>query len=83
MEKGNDAGKPVFSPYPTMFSNLPKTNLNFSVKVISTSANDFSLDKSRILSFGKDITVLHGCQRVVLLVESHSLPVCDKISLWL
>ena len=36
-----------------MFSNLPKTNLNFSVTFILSSANSLNLDQSKILSFGK------------------------------
>ena len=47
---------PAFSPFPTMFSTLLKTSFNFAVTFILSSANAFNLDKSKILSFGKELT---------------------------
>ena len=38
-----------------MFSTHPKTNFNFSVTFILPSANDFNLDQSKNLLFGKDL----------------------------
>ena len=38
-----------------MFSTLPKTNFNFSVTLILSSASDFNLDLSKNLTFGKGI----------------------------
>ena len=46
---------PAFSPFPTMFSTVPKTNFNFSVRIILSSAYAFNLDQSKILSFGKKL----------------------------
>ena len=40
-----------------MFSALLKTNFNCSVTFILSSANAFSLNHSKILSFGKELTV--------------------------
>ena len=40
---------------PVMFSTLPKTNFNFSLPFILSSANAFNLDQSKILSFGKEL----------------------------
>ena len=45
----------VFSPFPTMFSTLPKPNLNISFTFILSSANAFNLDQSKILSFGIEL----------------------------
>ena len=38
-----------------MFSTLPKTNFNFSVTFILSSASDFNLDRSKNLTFGKGL----------------------------
>ena len=38
-----------------MFSTLSKTNFNFSGKFILSSANAFSFDQSKVLSFGKEL----------------------------
>ena len=38
-----------------MFSTLPKTNFNFSVTSILSSANAFNLDLSEILTCGKEL----------------------------
>ena len=45
----------TFSPFPKMFSTLPKTNFNFSVTFILSSANALKLDQSKILLFGKGL----------------------------
>ena len=50
--------EPAFSPFPTMFSTLSKTNFNFSPAFILSSANAFNLDQSKILSFGKELRVM-------------------------
>ena len=42
--KEENAGKPAFSSFPTMFSSLPNTNFQFSVTFILSSANAFNLD---------------------------------------
>ena len=58
---------PAFSPFPTMFSTLPKSNFIFSFTFMF-SANPFNLDK--ILSFGKRFKFLlidHGSFGYVLL----------------
>ena len=51
VEKGENA----VSPFPTMFSTLPKTSFNFSFKFILSSANAFNLDQSKILLCGKEL----------------------------
>ena len=43
----NIAG-PAFSLFPTMFSTLPETNLNFSVTLNLSYANALNLDQSKI-----------------------------------
>ena len=55
--KGQNAGNQHFLLFPTMFSTLPKTNLNFSFTFLS-SANTFHLDQSKIVLFGKDLNDL-------------------------
>ena len=45
---------PAFSPFPTMFSTHPIENFCFEVAFISSSANTFNLDQSKILLFGKE-----------------------------
>ena len=44
-----------FFPFPTMFSSFPKTNFNSLVTVSLSSANAFTLDRSKILSFGTEL----------------------------
>ena len=44
----------IFS-FPTIFSTLPKTDFNFSVKFNLSSANAFSFDQSKNLLFGKEL----------------------------
>ena len=43
-----------------MFSTLPKTNFNFSVAFILSSAGALNLDQSKILSFGRELKDLIG-----------------------
>ena len=50
---------PAFSPFPTMFSTLPKSNFNFWVTFILSSANAFNLDQSKNLSFGKELKTIY------------------------
>ena len=38
-----------------MFSTVPKTNFKFLVTFILLSANAFNLDRSKILSVGKEL----------------------------
>ena len=40
-----------------MISTLPKTNFNFSVTQILSSADAFKLDQSTILSFGEELNI--------------------------
>ena len=57
----NMAGKGENADYfPTMFSTLTKTNFNFSVAFIWLSANAFNLDRSKILSCGKELSYSAG-----------------------
>ena len=49
----------IFS-FSTVFSTLPKTNFNFSVIFILSSAIALKLDQSRNLSFGKELNMNHG-----------------------
>ena len=46
---------PAFSRFPTIISTLEKTNVNFSVTFILSSANAFNLDKLKKLSLGKEL----------------------------
>ena len=46
---------PAFSPFPAVFTTLPKTNFNFSAKLNLLSANAFNLDQSKNQSFGKGL----------------------------
>ena len=43
--KGENAGYPAFSPFPSMFSTLCKTSSNFLFKFILLFANAFNLDQ--------------------------------------
>ena len=54
---GKKCWLPAFFPFSMIFSNLLKTNLNFWVTFILSSANAFNLDQSNILSFGKELSV--------------------------
>ena len=50
--------EPAFSPFPTPFSTLPKTNFNFSVTFILSSASVFNLEQSKYLLFGKELNYI-------------------------
>ena len=45
----------AFSPFPTMFSTLPKMYFKFSITFILLSANAFNLEQSKILSSGNGL----------------------------
>ena len=49
--------QPAFSPYPTGFSVLSKRETIILATFHLLSANDFSLDGSKILLFGKELTL--------------------------
>ena len=53
--KGENAGHQYFSPFPTMVSNLSRTNLLTKATFNSSSADRFNLDPSKILSFCKKL----------------------------
>ena len=46
---------PAFSPFPTMFSTHPKKNVWCEVTIILSSENAFNFDRSRNLTFGKEL----------------------------
>ena len=52
---------PAFSPFPTVFSTLSKTNFNYSDTSDLSSANAFNLDRCKNLSFGKEFVSLKIC----------------------
>ena len=56
LRKGENAGNPAFSPFPTMFSTCSRINFNFSVTFILSSTNAFNLEQSKNLSYGKEVT---------------------------
>ena len=72
--EGENAANQAFSPFPTMFSVLPKTNFTLSVTFILLSANAFLLDQSKILLFGK----LFGEQQNPGLVKIKSNKFCKR-----
>ena len=47
----------AFSPFPKMFSTIPKANFNFLIASILSSSSSLNLDWSKIFSFGKDLTL--------------------------
>ena len=49
--------EPVFSPFPTMFSNISKSNFIFWFTFILSFANDFNLDQTSILLSGKESNI--------------------------
>ena len=55
--KGGNAGKQHFLLFPTMFSTYPKTNYNFLVTFMLSSTNAFKLYWSKVLLFGKELTI--------------------------
>ena len=46
---------PAFSPFPKMFATIPKTDFNFLVIFILSSASALNLYQSKIFSFGKGL----------------------------
>ena len=53
--KGENAGYHHFFLFPTLFSTLSRTKIIFLSTFMCSSAYVFSLDQSKILSFGKDL----------------------------
>ena len=51
--KGENTGKPAFSPFPTVLSTLSKRAMVMLTAFNLPSANAFNLIMSKILSFGK------------------------------
>ena len=72
---------PAFSPFPTVFSTVQRREIIILARFNLSSANALSLDKSKILSFGKglmfQIQVLSSVS--YLTFQLHSL--CVKMSL--
>ena len=55
MGKGENADKPAFSPFPTVFSTLSKREI-IILAIFNLSANHFDLVTSKILSLSKEIS---------------------------
>ena len=53
MKTCQEKEKPAFSPFPKIVSTIPKTNINFLVIFILSSASALNLANSKILLFGK------------------------------
>ena len=47
--------EPAFSPFPATFSTLPNKNFKFWIPFILLCANSFSMDGTKIFSFGKEL----------------------------
>ena len=45
---------PAFSPFPTVFSTVSRTEIMILTSILS-SANAFNMDQAEILSFGKEL----------------------------
>ena len=78
---------PAFSPFPTIFSILPKSHFNLLFTFILSPANAFDLDQSSILSFSIELIVnsLTNDKIVDWLQFKIFADKCgsnDKISLW-
>ena len=64
VERGENAGNQHFLLFLQFFSTLSKTNFTISALLKLLSANALNLDKSFILSFGKELRKLHKtCNR--------------------
>ena len=55
MGKGENVGNNPFLLFPQYFLSFPKTNFSIWDTIILSSANAFSLAKSKILSCGKEL----------------------------
>ena len=64
MGKGENAGNQHFLPFPLCFLPIPNSKVNFCflVTFVLSSAHAFNLDQSKILSFGKELTIYHTIQ---------------------
>ena len=62
---------PAFSPFPTMFSTVPRAYFSFCVTFILSSVNALNLDWSKILLFGKELTGRNN------LTHSHTMTPLD------
>ena len=61
------------SPFPTMFSTFPKPIFNTSFTFILSSADASNLDKSKILSFGKELIGCLVTQKTLIIMRQHIL----------
>ena len=59
MRKGENAGNQHFHLFPTMFSTNPKKYISPLDAFILLSANALSLNQSKDLLFGKELTLYH------------------------
>ena len=55
--KGENAGNQHFLHFPPCFVPIPKQILSFSIAFDLSFANAFNLDQSKILSFGKELSL--------------------------
>ena len=76
--KGENAGNQHFLLFSPCF--LPFPNFNFSVTIILSSANVFNLDRSKILSFDKELI---GSRLKVTLPHTNSGSVYVYITVYL
>ena len=67
----------AISPFPTVFSMLSESSLPFSSNLKLSSANSFSLEGSKILSFGKEL-------KTVILSSFETYPIfsLQMLSIW-
>ena len=78
MGKGKEAGNHHF-----LFSILPKTNLIYGIKCILLSINAFSLDKSKILLFDKELNPFSFHHPMSCLCQQcRSRSYCAKCEVW-
>ena len=69
----------TLSLFPTMFSTRPKTNFNFSVTLFCHLEITFYLDQSKILSFGKELTLSQTISDFLLACGTSLLKMlCEK-----
>ena len=59
--KGENAGN--HSPFPMMFSSLSEEEIIFKATFILSAENVFNLGLSKILPFGKGLSLQHGFTR--------------------
>ena len=80
VRKGENAEKPAFSLFPTLFLTHPRSHFSFLITFILSYANAFNLDKSKILLFRKELN--NGGSAVNFFTPFFNISFMSKDLMW-